>query len=327
MPTAVRQSMPDGSFHIESEGDLAVALREFGEMKTVSAARRQAVKRHIILRAHAMQATEVLPAQWRSLEALFPAGEKPQMRSAGLTEVEVSPDGKVFRGYAAVFDVVASLAPGLTESVARGAFRKVLKDHQHNIPFLYDHGGPPLMTTAAGTLRLGEDTKGLEVEGDLPEHHTHVRMLREQVDRGEVAGMSWGFVVGPGMSRIEQRGAGIHRELLDFKRLLDVSPTWDPTYAETDAEIRAMRYNFLAESSLYLPQQFHEAESQEQVDGAEDKGPDAQEEEQHSGVVEEAAARNRQFAEMELDDRSRLRNLDIEAMEILVKSDLRRFEE
>ena len=100
-----------------------------------------------------------------------------------------------------------------------------------------------MATTRAKTLRLAADTKGLHFEMDLPQHHPHVRMLEEQVECGEVVGASFGFKAGPGNSRIEFRGNRPHRTLSGFKQILDVSPTWEPAYAQTEGtiEIRSMR--------------------------------------------------------------------------------------
>jgi phage head maturation protease len=59
--------------------------------------------------------------------------------------------------------------------------------------------------------------------------------------------MSFGFVAGAGNSKVEQRGGKPHRSLTGFKRLLDVSPTWDPAYTGTSAELRSLRALQIAE--------------------------------------------------------------------------------
>lgn len=321
-----RSAMPDGTYDIEKPEDIPAAIARFIEEAAQKApARVNAVRRHIMRRAREIGGIEALPGEWRSAGSLAEAIadlpendlDAPQMRSAHATEVEIKSDGKTFVGYAAVFDIDARLADGLTESVQRGAFRKVGQQRE-NIPFLYDHQGVPFATTAAGTLRLGEDTKGFHVEADLPEHHPHVRMLREQVERGEVAGMSWGFKAGRGNASIEVRGNTIHRTLSGFEQILDVSPTWDPAYTQTDAEIRRLRYNFLAGSPDLIQQILSGAAPQR--DGAGDEDPDAQtdpvtEEQRSSGAAEksieeieaEAAARSRRLmiARMQLPEEFR----------------------
>jgi HK97 family phage prohead protease len=160
-----------------------------------------------------------------------------EVRAAPFVDLDLDEDGSRFTGYAAVFDEDADLG-GFTESVARGAFRKVLADGR-NIPMLWNHEpDQPLAMTKAGTLKLAEDKKGLRVEAELG-NTTWANNLRDLLRRGEVGGMSYGFVAGPENSKVEQRPKKPHRTLLGFKRLLDVSPTWDPAYAGTSAELRA----------------------------------------------------------------------------------------
>ena len=173
------------------------------------------------------------------LEKQF-ATDRAEARSVAFTDVDASKDGRHFRGYAAVYDQPTDLGD-FTESNARGAFRKVLSAG-HNVPMLYDHNPtlPVLATTGGGTLRLKEDGKGLIVEADVANHFMG-QAVYEMVQRGDIRGMSYGFVAGAGNSRIENRGGKPHREITGFKRLLDVSPTWDPAYAGTDAGFRSLR--------------------------------------------------------------------------------------
>lgn len=177
-----------------------------------------------------------------------------ETRSAPLTESEVK--GNLFTAYAAIYNAIARLGDNMTESVAYGAFGEVL-DRQlaqgPSIPFMYGHGpqveggsgsGIPLGHTQAGTLRLSADNRGLHVELDLPEHHPEARVLREQVSRGEVRGMSWGFRIGDRSNyTVEMRGNGYHRELRGFERLLDVSAVWNPAYQDADHQVEIRSYD------------------------------------------------------------------------------------
>lgn len=170
----------------------------------------------------------------------------PNFRSATFNDLEMTPQAKgfKFRGHAAVFDedAVIDEIPGLgvlTESVQRGAFRKVLQQNA-NIPFTLEHD-PKMVyaTTKSGRLRLAEDTKGLAVDADLPDT-TLSRDLQALVEADVVTGMSFGFVTGtPQNHRIEQRSNGRHRVLTGFKKLLDVCATWDPTYPSAEAQFRS----------------------------------------------------------------------------------------
>jgi HK97 family phage prohead protease len=176
----------------------------------------------------------------------LPANE-PTWRSAPLTEGEVK--GNLFVGYAAVYGAIAQIGEAMTESVSYGAFGEVLDRQTRtgpSIPFLYNHDKaiPPMGHTEAGTLRLSADTRGLHTELDLPKHHPYVGMLREQVERGEVKGMSWGFAIGDHSNyTVESRGRGLHREIHGFHYLLDVSPTWAPAYAGADHGVEIRSYD------------------------------------------------------------------------------------
>lgn len=173
------------------------------------------------------------------------AEERPEARSAAFTDIETSADGSKFSGLAAVYDQVTDLGSH-TESINRGAFRKSLA-RGDNVPMLYDHNPVPILaTTGGGTLKLSEDAKGLRVEANVANHYMG-EAVRELVKRGDIRGMSFGFVAGAGNSRVEQRGMSMHRTLLGFKKLLDVSPTWDPAYQGTSAELRSLRALQMAE--------------------------------------------------------------------------------
>jgi uncharacterized protein len=171
--------------------------------------------------------------------------EMPNHRSARFDDLEVSEwsEGFRFEGHAAVFGEEADLG-GFTESVERGAFRKVLQSDE-NIPMLYEHnvGLPLLACTRSGTLKLDEDAKGLAVVADVA-NTSLGRDLRELAARGDISGMSYGFVSGRENSKLEFRTVdGVrkpHRTINNFKRLLDVSPTWDPVFASAEGQFRSL---------------------------------------------------------------------------------------
>lgn len=172
--------------------------------------------------------------------------EQREVRSAVFNPIDVADDGSSFEGYAAVFDEEAHFeVPGVgpvAEVVKRGAFRKALSLGE-NVPMLYHHleTHPPLATTQGGTLRLEEDNKGLRVKAEIARGYIG-DAVRELVRRGDIPGMSWGFIAGKGNSTVERRDGALLRTLTGFKRILDVSPTWDPTYRGTEAELRARAF-------------------------------------------------------------------------------------
>lgn len=143
---------------------------------------------------------------------------------------------KTLTGYAAVFNSEAVLGD-FSEVIRQGAFAKSLATGS-NIRALYHHDGTALLgTTRGGTLQLREDSHGLAFTLALPDT-SHGRDLAILVDRGDVAGCSFGFKVRDGGERWEQRGAQLVRELLDVD-LVEITLTSDPAYADTSIAMRS----------------------------------------------------------------------------------------
>jgi HK97 family phage prohead protease len=231
------------------------------------------------------------------------------VRSVPLTDVSISDDGLRFSGYAAVFDKEANLGD-FTEEIRRGAFRKVLAKGD-NVPMYWDHDEriPPLATTRGGTLRLSEDATGLHVEATLDNDHYMTSTLRSMVRRGDVSGMSFGFIAGQGNQIVEERAGKPHRVLTGFRMLLDVSPTWNPFYEGTSVEMRSALAE-VRKAQLESEQRVVSGEYQQADDGATDTGTEVVREavdeavqERDSGVSEaqaELAARGRRLQLMGL---------------------------
>ena len=157
-----------------------------------------------------------------------------EVRSTG----NLTSNGKTLAGYAAIFNSETDLG-GFVEVIRNGAFRKSLEGGS-NIRALWHHQTDALLgTTRGGTLKLREDAKGLAFELALPDT-THGRDLAILVDRGDVAGCSFGFRVAEGGDRWEQRGAQNVRELLDVE-LHEITLTHDPAYKDTSLALRSMK--------------------------------------------------------------------------------------
>lgn len=260
-----------------------------------------------VFSAHATE--DEAQAQVRTLETNV-TDDRAEVRSVALRDVSLSDDGVKFSGYAAVFDTVADLGD-FTEEVRRGAFRKVLAQGG-NIPMYWDHDPtmPPLATSRSGTLRLAEDATGLHVEADLDNDHYMTPTLRSMIRRGDVSGMSFGFIAGRGNQMVESRAGKPHRVLTGFRMLLDVSPTWNPAYGGTSAELRSALAE-IRKARLIDGQQIVAGDSQQSDDGALADGTDAVQQEttemveQRDSGVEDAveadfAARRRRLQLMGL---------------------------
>lgn len=154
-----------------------------------------------------------------------------EVRSTG----ELRSNGKTLHGYAAIFNSETDLG-GFVEVIRNGAFVKSLEGGS-NIRALYHHDGAALLgTTRGGTLQLREDAHGLAFTLALPDT-SHGRDLAILVDRGDVAGCSFGFRVAAGGDRWEQRGGQLVRELLNVD-LAEITLTSDPAYQDTTVALR-----------------------------------------------------------------------------------------
>jgi len=107
-------------------------------------------------------------------------------------EVRATEQGRTIGGYAAVFNSEADIGGYFREVIAPGAFADALSQ---DVRALVDHdSGRVIGRTKAGTLRLKQDDTGLAVEIDLPDT-TDGRDLGTLIERGDVSGMSFGFIV------------------------------------------------------------------------------------------------------------------------------------
>lgn len=175
------------------------------------------------------------------LDQFFSAyDEVPNQRSAQFSDIDVSevPSGLLFDGLAAVFDDVTDLGEWV-EEVRHGAFRKVLAGNP-GVPLLHEHNSEQLLAhTQSGRLRLFEDARGLRVSANMAVTDLSQR-VKTLVESGDIRGMSWGGIVGRGNSEHQFRDGKPHRVIKNFKKLLDVSTTWDPAYARCEAQFRSL---------------------------------------------------------------------------------------
>lgn len=166
------------------------------------------------------------------------------MRQASLVDAELK--GRLFRGYAAVFDtpwnedLTASM--GYVEKVAKGAFRKAL-GRTADVPLLLGHDRNQMIaTTKSGNLRVKEEPKGLLAEAKLPDNALG-EYARTMIEAGDIQGMSYGISLNPRKDVMQSSTAGvITRTIVNAQRLLDVSLTWEPAYTATTVELRSQGF-------------------------------------------------------------------------------------
>lgn len=142
--------------------------------------------------------------------------------------------GNKLGGYAAVFDEIAEHTGMGREEIGPGAFTRALKTS--DVRALYNHDPRFVLgRQAPGTLRIWQDSTGLEYEVDLPDT-SYAHDLRELVERGDIDGASFAFVPDVFEHDAERR---VTRHT-DIAELIDVSPVTFPAYAGASTETRSV---------------------------------------------------------------------------------------
>lgn len=151
-------------------------------------------------------------------------------------ETREAEDGSLhITGYFAVFNSNYEIAPGLSESVAPGAFLSSLNG---DVRALTNHDTRLVLgRTTAGTLRLKEDEIGLFGDITINPDDSDAMNTRARVLRGDVNQCSFGFFL-----RDEEPTSGedgsIHWTIRDVE-LFEVSVCTFPAYEKTNISARS----------------------------------------------------------------------------------------
>lgn len=149
------------------------------------------------------------------------------------------------RGYAVVYDQFTTLweteSREVREVIRKGAFDVDLSGGS-NVRALFNHDtGQILGSVRSGSLRLREDSHGLAFEIDLPDT-TLGRDVLTLVKRGDLEGMSFGFIVRPSGEVVNQRKEG-QRTIVESEirsaQILEISVVLFPAYQSTSVEASA----------------------------------------------------------------------------------------
>lgn len=152
------------------------------------------------------------------------------------TEFQTREEGDEPRieGYFAVFNSIYEIAPGLTESIAPGAFTKTLSNDQRA---LTNHDTTLVLgRRKAGTLELREDSRGLWGSIRINPKDADAMNLYERVKRGDVDQCSFGFDIRSEDTDIREDGS-IHWTIKEVD-LYEVSCCTFPAYEETSITAR-----------------------------------------------------------------------------------------
>jgi uncharacterized protein len=159
-------------------------------------------------------------------------------RRAFTSALELRADGDAPRkaaGYAALFNNETDIGGYWRERIAPGAFAKSLATR--DVVALHSHDmGRVVGRKAAGTLSLSEDEAGLAFENELPDT-SDGRDLVVSIERGDVSGMSFGFV-----TRKQEWDETVDpplRTILEAD-LFEITYTAFPAYPDTSVGLRSL---------------------------------------------------------------------------------------
>ena len=170
-----------------------------------------------------------------------------QLRSAA-TEFTTREDGDVkhIEGYFAVFDSVYDIAPGMSESIAPGAFDGA---ETEDIRALTNHDTTLVLgRTRAGTLTLKQDTHGLWGDIVINPNDTDALNTWSRVQRGDVSQCSIGFDIIEEVAEHREDGS-VHWTIRKVK-LWEVTVCTFPAYEETNVQARSADRDVLQARAL-----------------------------------------------------------------------------
>lgn len=148
-------------------------------------------------------------------------------------------DGKRrLEGYFSVFDQPYEVVPGWMETIAPGAFDRVLRSG-YDVKVLWNHDTNIVLgSTENRTAELREDARGLFGGVEINENDQDAKNVYARVDRRDVTGCSFGFEI----SRMEESWDedGTYRtRIMEVFPLYEVSPCTFPAYTQTSVTARA----------------------------------------------------------------------------------------
>jgi len=140
-------------------------------------------------------------------------------------------------GYAVRFNTLSEDLGGFRERIMPGALTKTIQSGR-DIRALVDHDHAKILgRTSAGTLELSVDEMGLRFQVTLPDTQ-YARDTQSLVERGDIRGMSFGFLVPKGAERFITEGGARVRELLEID-LREITVTSIPAYPAASVTVRS----------------------------------------------------------------------------------------
>jgi HK97 family phage prohead protease len=154
------------------------------------------------------------------------------------SEVEARTKGentRVIHGYAYKFRSLSQVLGSFREQVIEGAGRDSIGSD--DIRALYNHDANYVLgRNLSGTLRMTEDSTGLEYEITADERQSYVRDLLVALERGDINQSSFGFRVASDGQEWDNSGDVPLRSITKMS-LFDVSPVTYPAYLSSESGV------------------------------------------------------------------------------------------
>lgn len=175
--------------------------------------------------------------------------EKMRQLRAVATKFQTREDGENnphIEGYFAVFDSVYEIMPGMSESIAPGAFDGA---EAEDIRALTNHDTTLVLgRTTAGTLTIRQDEHGLWGDIAVNPNDSDAMNTWSRVQRGDVSQCSIGFEILD--EEAEYREDGSAHWTIRKVKLWEVSVCTFPAYEETNVQARSADRDQLKRRSL-----------------------------------------------------------------------------
>jgi HK97 family phage prohead protease len=167
-------------------------------------------------------------------------------RTAHFIELRASQDGdgRTLEGYAAVFDTptrIDSWEGQFDETIARGAFKKTLREKTPVLQFDHGHDARTGSVPIGSIEQIREDAKGLFVRARLFDNPV-VEPIRQAIEGGAIDGMSFRFRVlrdewEEPSDKDRQKGKIPQRTIREVQ-LFELGPVVFPAYPTTSVGVR-----------------------------------------------------------------------------------------
>lgn len=180
-------------------------------------------------------------------------------------DMQVSDDGRLISGYAAVFDS-RSCNMGFYEFIDQGAFDGVIE--RSDVFATFNHSEDKVLARSnkgVGSLKLSIDNVGLRYEFEAPNTDLGNSIV-EYIKRGDLLASSFAFTVAK--DSWEHIGDEYIRHIQQIERLYDVSPVWTPAYEATSVSCRSFD-DFKEEERIENEKRIQEEEEKRKAELAE----------------------------------------------------------